>query len=414
MDAISNLISLRDDWVTTCERTLATRKQIRQSVHASLERFFDLLTTAIESKEPHVLDAILEEWIRQGMRVEIEPEQDSVTSLLERLLLIMYTTIRDKLTDAQALELMGNVLPVFTHAFQFTSRLEGELKSKLIAAELEEAHSTLEKLDASKSQFISIAAHELKTPLTLIQGYNAMIREQLGDAADKTIEELLHGIEKGSRRLEEIVNDMIDISLIDNNLLALNFQPVWLNHILERIKSEFAVVLAERQLTLEIQPFPGSEMMTYADGERLTQVFRNLVANAIKYTPDGGRITVDGRILPGFLEITVSDTGIGIDPEDQTRIFEKFGRVGDLTLHSSSKTKFKGGGPGLGLPIAKGVIEAHGGAIWVESEGRDETRLPGTTFHVLLPIRQQAPEDYIAQVSRAAERRQSGGNYPGQ
>jgi signal transduction histidine kinase len=140
--------------------------------------------------------------------------------------------------------------------------------------------------------------------------------------------------------------------------------------------------------------------MLFADGERLYQALRNVILNAIKFTPDGGQIVVDGRRLPGFNEITVADTGIGIDPEYHTLIFEKFGRLGRASLHSSGKTKFKGGGPGLGLPITKGIIEAHGGAIWVESEGYDEQRHPGTTFHILLPVRREPPDEKFAQLFR--------------
>jgi signal transduction histidine kinase len=132
----------------------------------------------------------------------------------------------------------------------------------------------------------------------------------------------------------------------------------------------------------------------------LYQALRNLLTNAIKYTPDGGSITVDGRLLSGFIEITISDTGIGVDISDQERIFEKFGRVGNVALHSSGKIKFKGGGPGLGLPITKGIIEAHGGAIWVESDGYDEINCPGTTFHVLLPIRKEPPDQRAAEIFR--------------
>jgi signal transduction histidine kinase len=186
---------------------------------------------------------------------------------------------------------------------------------------------------------------------------------------------------------------MIDVSMIDNNLLAINFQPVWINRLLEVIQYELGDIAKERGQTLIFRPFAGSDEMTYGDGERLLQAFRNVVANAIKYTPDGGTITVDGRLLPGFIEMTVTDTGIGIDPENHIRIFEKFGRIGDVSLHSSGKIKFKGGGPGLGLPITKGIIEAHGGAIWVESEGYDEELCPGATFHILMPVRKQPPDD---------------------
>jgi signal transduction histidine kinase len=142
------------------------------------------------------------------------------------------------------------------------------------------------------------------------------------------------------------------------------------------------------------------DVMLFADSERLFQAFRNLVTNAIKYTPDGGFITIGGRMLSGFIEITFTDTGIGIDLEDQERIFEKFGRLGNVALHSSGKIKFKGGGPGLGLPITKGIIEAHGGAIWVESEGYDEENCPGTIFHVLIPLRKDSPDQRDVEIFR--------------
>ena len=231
-----------------------------------------------------------------------------------------------------------------------------------------------------------------------------MLREQAASAHDTKPEILLKGIDNGARRLREIVDDMVDVSLIDNDLLALNFQPVWIDRLLEMVRDDFQDILDERIIRLHIHKFSGSEVMNYADGERLYQAFRNLVSNAIKYTPDGGSITIDGRILPGFQEITFTDTGIGIAPEDQARIFEKFGRIGSVSLHSSGKTKYKGGGPGLGLPISKGIIEAHGGTIWVESEGYDEERCPGAAFHVLLPLRTKPPDDKVAKLFQAVER----------
>jgi len=189
---------------------------------------------------------------------------------------------------------------------------------------------------------------------------------------------------------------MIDASLIDNNLLALHFQPVWVNRILLALKNEFARSVVERRLTLDVVNVNGCEEMTFGDEERLYQALRNIISNAIKFTPDGGKIAVQSRMLPGFIEVEVSDTGIGIDPKDHARIFEKFGHLGSASLHSSGKTKFKGGGPGLGLPIAKGIIEAHGGAIWVESVACDEKKCPGSTFHILLPVRKLPPDDRSA------------------
>ena len=131
--------------------------------------------------------------------------------------------------------------------------------------------------------------------------------------------------------------------------------------------------------------------MIFADPERLYQAFRNMLINAVKYTPST-------TILPGFIEVTISDNGIGISPQDQELIFEKFGQLGNASLHSSGKTKFKGGGPGLGLPIARGIVEAHGGAIWVESPGHDEVNCPGSIFHVLLPIRAEPPDPKLSKL----------------
>jgi signal transduction histidine kinase len=110
-------------------------------------------------------------------------------------------------------------------------------------------------------------------------------------------------------------------------------------------------------------------------------------------------------MLPGFVEITITDTGIGISPKDQTGIFEKFGQLGRTDLHSSGKTKFKGGGPGLGLSITKGIIEAHGGTIWVESEGCDEVKLPGSTFHILLPTHAEPTDPRVAKLFGDAEKK---------
>jgi signal transduction histidine kinase len=128
-----------------------------------------------------------------------------------------------------------------------------------------------------------------------------------------------------------------------------------------------------------------------ADPDLLYKVFYHLVMNAIKYTPDGGKIMISGHSLndnsegPG-IEVIVSDTGIGIDPQHHELVFEKFFQTGEVLMHSSGKTKFKGGGPGLGLAIAHGIIEVHHGKIWVESPGHDEEKNPGSSFHIRLPL----------------------------
>jgi signal transduction histidine kinase len=112
----------------------------------------------------------------------------------------------------------------------------------------------------------------------------------------------------------------------------------------------------------------------------------NVITNSVKYTPDGGCVQIRARRIEDTVQIAVKDSGIGIPPEDQERIFDRFYVLHDTALHRSSKTAFKGGGLGVGLTVARGIIEGHGGRIWVESQGQDEEQLPGSTFHILLPI----------------------------
>ena len=125
----------------------------------------------------------------------------------------------------------------------------------------------------------------------------------------------------------------------------------------------------------------------------LKKLFQHLLTNAIKFTPNQGKITVTAKAvihntdLPnGGVQITVSDTGVGVDPDSREIIFSKFYQPGDLTKHSTSKTRFKGSGSGLGLALSKGIVEAHGGHIWVESTGYDEVNFPGSQFHIMLPL----------------------------
>ena len=351
-----------------------------------LGEFFDLLLNSIEAGDPHLIDPALDEWIN----IEGGGENPSFGNIINILLLSIFKVSQSILTAEQSQELIGKLLPVFIHANQYFHDYE----INMAIAKTNQEQLSLEQLEKSKSDFISVAAHELKTPLTLMEGYSAMLREILEQK--KIFEEhiflLLDGMNSGSRRLREIINDMIDVSLIDNEMLSLTFQPSWLHNILIRIKEDFAVAVQSRQISFTVHRFNGDGILNFYDSERLFQALSNVVANAIKYTPDGGRIEVNGRLLEDFIEIAIIDNGIGIDPGDQVKIFTKLQPIGEVAFHSSGKLKFKGGGPGLGLPITKGIIEAHGGRIWVESDGYDEETCPGSTFHILLPIRGEPME----------------------
>lgn len=397
MDVAQTLDSLYDAWLEAALGALAQGEATRLGLRPQLERFYELLRQAVSSGDPAWLDSIVYLWVWSQTVTDLDSEEITIVEALQRLIEVTIQVARERLSDHENLELITTLIPYWLHMLEYAANQEMRAQLDHTTAELERVQRELERLDKSKSDFISVAAHELKTPLTLIEGYAAMLRDVVENAAPVELRQqvapFLDGIFRGSERIREIVDDLVDVSLLDNNMLKLSFQPVWLGQIFRSLTDELAPVLEERRLTLKVHRFPGSERLIFGDVERLQQVFRNLLTNAIKYTPDGGRITVDGRLLPGFVEVWVADTGIGIAPEDQRIIFDKFGRLGDPQTHSSGKTRFKGGGPGLGLAIAKGIIEAHGGSIWVESPGYDEEKCPGSTFHVLLPLRDEPPDE---------------------
>ena len=406
MRAAELLTQVRTTWLQRVSVSLARGTGARQPFGQQLERFYDCLQQAVTSGNPAWLDSILLEWTGSPTLTDLQQQKNNVSELLTKIISITNDVAIENLAEQDALDLLTTITPFYTYALEKTARLEMEARVNYISNELIEMQQKLERLDKTKSNFISVAAHELKTPLTLIEGYAAMMRDSVSKDGNHQIDTLLTGVNTGIQRLRAIIDDMIDVSVIDNNLLSLNMQPLWLSHLFEILQRDLENVTRERHLDLEFKPFEGSELWIYADTERLYQAFYNVLTNAIKYTPDHGRIIIDGRMLPGFIEITVTDTGIGISPENQAVIFEKFGQVGRANLHSSGKTKFKGGGPGLGLPITRGIIEAHGGTIWVESDGYDEEKCPGSKFHILIPARTEATDPKIAKLFGKLEKAQ--------
>ena len=402
------LEKIRSDCFERVSSELAKGEGLREEFSKELNRFYDLLIKAVESSDPGWLKPILIEWAQSRTQTEFD-DRNSLPPILSTIVTQTFKVAKEKLETSETLEIMDALLPIFTYCYEEIAYNETLVRISHVSGELERANRNLERVDRSKSDFISVAAHELKTPLTLIEGYASMLREKFTHPEeDSSSIALLKGIDNGTRRLGEIVSDMIDVSLIDNDLLALNFQPTWINHLLGVLQKELSDSILTRNQILEIRKFEGSDEMIFADTERLYQALHNVLTNAIKYTPDGGKILVDGRKLAGFIEVLITDTGIGVNPDDCDRIFEKFGSLGDTALHSSGKLKFKGGGPGLGLPIVKGILDAHGGSIWVESDGYDEEKFPGSTFHILIPLRKETPNEQLSKVYKPLSEIQTG------
>ena len=263
---------------------------------------------------------------------------------------------------------------------EMTSRLQER------TLQLEQTNEELKKIDKTKTNFIQISAHELRTPLTLIMGYSQMLEQDL--KSNPEMQNLAHGILEGAERMTDVVDSMLDVSRIDSNALVLRKTNVSVEPIIRKVEKEFNTAFQERNIKFNTEGLEELPSVT-ADPDMLQKVFYHLVMNAIKYTPDGGNIKVSGRYVNGSeppqLEISVCDTGVGVDPEMSELIFRKFHQTGEVLLHSSGKTKFKGGGPGLGLAIARGIVQAHGGRVWVESPGHDEEKFPGSRFVIALP-----------------------------
>jgi signal transduction histidine kinase len=251
----------------------------------------------------------------------------------------------------------------------------------------------LEKLDSVKTDFITIASHELRTPLAQIRGYTDILEalNEQGNLDPDQMTGMTTNLRKATDRLEKLIGDMLDVSQLGLDAMDLRFAQTTVENILRLAIEPLTESIKQRKLTLVARGLRGLPSIE-ADMPRLVQAFRNVVTNAIKFTPDGGQIDISAHLQKNDqtsideIVIAIHDTGIGIDPKNHELIFEKFFRVADPGLHSTGATKFMGAGPGLGLTIARGVITGHGGRIWVESSSYDSEKLPGSTFYIVLPV----------------------------
>lgn len=273
---------------------------------------------------------------------------------------------------------------------------------------VEEANRELERLDRMKNHFLGMVSHEFKTPLTSIIGSSELLLAAQCQDAPEDVRRLLEIILQGGIRLNDIVNDLLKVARLEAKSLLPNRSTVHLDDVLDTIHKRFSPVLGERSQTLHIDRGTGHPPFS-ADRGFIEDVFGELLENAVKFTPDGGTITIVTRCSCRddlcdretsmlrfnrtfweqmgdgfFLMVEVRDSGIGISSEEHLRIFDSFYEIGDINHHSTGKFKFQGKGTGLGLAIVKGMVEAHGGMVWVES-GADEGER-GSSFCFLIPM----------------------------
>jgi len=238
--------------------------------------------------------------------------------------------------------------------------------------------------DRTKSEFVSTVSHELRTPMTSIKGYADLLLMGAAGQVNETQQRFLSVIKSNADRLSILVNDLLDISRIESGRVKLDLKPLSIESVIEQVATTLRGKIDEKNLTLRLS-LPEEELpRVYGDRDRVIQILTNLVSNSYQYTPPGGTITVRARlsniVLPAgnstptgpMVQIDVNDTGIGITPENQPKVFERFFRVDDPNVQEFP-------GTGLGLAIVRSLVEMHDGRIWLES-----TVGVGTTFSFTL------------------------------
>ncbi len=229
------------------------------------------------------------------------------------------------------------------------------------------------ELDKLKTDFISVVSHELRTPLTSIRGYTDLLLSGATGEPNELQAEFLGIIQGSTARLSNLINDILDISRIESGAIALRREAVDYRQVVSDTLRLVKAAADEKQVSIDAS-LPETVPPVRGDADKVAQVLTNLVGNAVKYTPEGGWVKVSVEATEEGVTTTVADGGIGIAPEDQKRLFQKFFRADNTSTREA-------GGTGLGLVIAKTIIELMGGTIWVESEpGR------GSRFHFTLPL----------------------------
>ncbi len=220
------LAKIRPVWIARVGHELARGMEVRAGFEEQLARFFDLLDQSITTGDPAWMDTILLDWAKSSTETALEEEPYQVSFLINRLIALTIQVSRETLTKQQALDLLAAVIPIYTYGLEVVARYEMETRVAHISSEMEKVQKQMARVDRSKSAFISVAAHELKTPITLIEGYASMMEDLMQQGKSTNLDSLLAGMNTGIDRLRGIVEDMIDVSMIDNDLLQLNFQPM--------------------------------------------------------------------------------------------------------------------------------------------------------------------------------------------
>ncbi|HEU4340588.1 MAG TPA: GAF domain-containing protein, partial [Candidatus Binatia bacterium] len=269
----------------------------------------------------------------------------------------------------------GSFAPEVINLLQtFATQSVLAIQNARLFREIEDKSRQIEAANRHKSEFLANMSHELRTPLNAIIGFSEVLGERMFGELNEKQAEYTEDILSSGRHLLSLINEILDLSKVEAGRMELEFSRFDLPLAIENARTFVRERATKHGITLDLTlderlgDFIGDE-------RKIKQILLNLLSNAVKFTPEGGRIELRANRVDGFVEISVSDTGIGISPEDQAKIFEEFRQVGGDYAHKRE-------GTGLGLTLAKKFVELHGGRIWVTSEvGK------GSTFHFTLPER---------------------------
>ena len=253
----------------------------------------------------------------------------------------------------------------------FAAQAAIAIENARLVNEIQDKGRQLEIASRHKSEFLANMSHELRTPLNAIIGFSDVLLQRLGGELNDKQEEYVTDIRDSGRHQLSLINDILDLSKVEAGRMELEVSEFSLGDVLTGVSTLVREQAAQREIRLDLFIDP-TVIVVAADERKVKQVVLNLVANAVKFTPDGGHVTISTRQLADTVEVSVRDDGIGIAPDDQARIFEEFARAGVTTRE----------GTGLGLALAKKFVALHGGRIWVES-----TLGQGSTFTFTLPKR---------------------------
>ena len=359
----------------------------------------NFLTIWLEkTKKPLVyeeLSLIIRDTLKRGDKRKLENLQSNMKRIEAALCLPLF--IEEKIVgmivlgnkvsgdpySEQDIELLTNLSNQASIALQnarlysevkgFSKTLEREVEKR--TKELKDAYEELKKLDKAKSEFISIASHQLRTPLTAIKGYISMMREKIYGKPPEKMERPLENIYTSNERLIKLVNDLLNVSRIEAGRMEMKLEKSSLEEIITSVVEELKNVAKEKNIYLGWEKPKKPLPKISVDRDKIRQAITNVIDNAIRYTEKGG-VTIKCKMQNAKCKIEVSDTGVGLTKYELSKMFESFSR-------GAAGTRLYTEGVGLGLYVAKRFVEMHKGKIWAESRGKNK----GSTFFIELPVK---------------------------